>query len=93
MVAFTLEAEKFNEDVYISGEFTNYIKDASTLMEYNAATRSYQGSYVLKQGYYEYQYVLSSTKRENDIEGNKREANNIYEIFVWPMAKRKYQNF
>ena len=52
-------------------------------MKYNTTINSYQGSYVLKQGHYDYQYILSSEKRENEIEGNKRETNNIYEIFVY----------
>ena len=83
LVTFTLEAEKFNEDVYISGKFTDYKKNNATLMSYDATTNTYHGSYVLKQGQYDYQYVLASLKRENEIEGNKREANNIYEIFVY----------
>jgi hypothetical protein len=88
LVTFTLESEKLNEDVYISGKFTDYKKNAATLMKYNSAANSYQGSYVLKQGVYEYQYVLSSSKRENVIEGDKREANNIYEIFVYYRSQK-----
>lgn len=83
LVSFTLESPRFNQNVYLSGKFTDYQKNSNTLMTYNSAANSYQGSYVLKQGHYDYQYVLASAKRENEIEGNKREANNIYEIFVY----------
>ena len=83
LINFTLEAEKFNEDVYISGKFTDYIKNDATRMRYNATTKSYHGSYIMKQGQYDYQYILNSKKRENDIEGNKRETKNIYEILVY----------
>ena len=57
-------------------------------MHYNAAAKSYQGSYVLKQGHYDYQYILASPKRENEVEGNKRETNNIYEIFVYYRSQK-----
>ena len=83
LVTFTLESPRINEDVYLSGKFTDYQKNNNTIMKYNSATNSYQGSYVLKQGHYDYQYILASAKRENEIEGNKRETNNIYEIFVY----------
>jgi hypothetical protein len=83
LVNFTLEADKFNEDVYLSGKFTDYKKSAASRMSYNNATNSYHGSYVLKQGHYDYQYILASAKRPNTVEGNKREANNLYEIFVY----------
>jgi len=83
LVVFTLESEQMSEDVYLSGKFANWQKNASTLMRYNTYTNSYEGSYVLKQGLYNYQYILGSTGRENEIEGNKRETNNLYEIFVY----------
>jgi len=88
LVEFTLDAEKYNEDVYISGKFTDYKKNDATRMRYNDATNSYHGSYVLKQGHYDYQYVLASDKRANAVEGNKRETNNLYEIFVYYHSQR-----
>ena len=83
LITFSLESPPINEDVFISGKFTDWQKDGTTLMKYNSASNTYVGSYILKQGHYDYQYVLASPNRENEIEGNKREANNIYEIFVY----------
>jgi hypothetical protein len=83
LVTFTIKSPRLNDNVYLSGKFTDYQKNSNTLMQYNSAVNGYQGTYVLKQGHYEYQYVLASAKRENEIEGNKREANNIYEILVY----------
>jgi type 9 secretion system plug protein len=83
LVYFKLESPQLTEDVYLSGKFTNWQKNGATLMKYNATKGAYLGSYVLKQGLYDYQYVMASAKRENDIEGNFRETNDIYEIFVY----------
>jgi hypothetical protein len=83
LITFTLESPRLNDKIYLSGKFTDYQKNSNTLMQYNSAVNGYQGTYVLKQGHYDYQYVLASAKRENEIEGNKREANNIYEILVY----------
>lgn len=83
LVTFTLESPRLNDNIYLSGKFTDYQKNSSTQMQYNSAVNGYQGTHVLKQGHYDYQYVLASAKRENEIGGNKREANNIYEILVY----------
>jgi Type 9 secretion system plug protein 1st domain len=83
LVTFTLQSKKMDEDVYISGQFTGWQKNANTLMKYNSKANSYVGTYLLKQGLYDYQYILGAGKRENEIEGNKRETNNFYEILVY----------
>jgi hypothetical protein len=88
LVTFSLATEPFNEEVYISGKFTDWQKNNTTLMKYNNTTNSYEGSYVLKQGHYDYQYVLASANRENEIEGNKRESNNLYEILVYYRSQK-----
>ncbi len=82
-VTFTLAAEQYAEDVFISGRFTDWRKDSSTRMQYNKTTGVYEATYILKQGNYDYQYVLASPKTANNIEGNKRETRNLYEIFVY----------
>lgn len=88
LVTFSLEAEKYTDDVYISGKFNGWLKDKESLMVYNPSTKSYEGSYILKQGLYDYQYVLASADNENMIEGDKRETNNIYEILVYYRSQK-----
>ncbi|MEN8251505.1 MAG: type IX secretion system plug protein domain-containing protein [Bacteroidota bacterium] len=83
MVNFSLESEELGDNVYVSGKFTNWIKNGTTRLKYNPATNRYEGAYLLKQGIYDYQYVVDSKKRENDIEGNKRETKNTYDILVY----------
>lgn len=82
-VNFSLQSEKFEEDVYLSGKFTDWQKNSSTRLRYNPVTERYEGAYLLKQGIYDYQYAIQSNKRENNIEGNKRETKNTYEIMVY----------
>ena len=83
LVNFVLQSEKLPYDVYISGKFSEWRKDGAAKMNYNSATSSYEGSYILKQGLYNYQYSAGDKKIENIIEGDKRETNNIYDIFVY----------
>ena len=53
-------------------------------MHWNAASQAYEGTLVLKQGQYAYQYLLDGDReRQNEIEGNKRETRNRYEILVY----------
>ena len=54
-------------------------------MKYNPQTKNFETKILLKQGYYNYQYV---TKKENKIsteliEGNYYETNNEYTIYVY----------
>jgi len=88
LVTFTLEAEKYAKKVYFSGKFNDWRKDNESLMAYNPATKTYSGSYILKQGLYDYQYVLGADENENMIEGDKRETNNIYEILVYYRSQK-----
>ncbi len=84
LVSFTLKGGPYKEDVYISGRLTDWQKSEATRMHWNAATQSYEGTLVLKQGQYAYQYLLDGDReRQNDIEGNKRETRNRYEILVY----------
>lgn len=83
LVNFTLKSEKLPYPVYLSGKFSDWRKDPAAIMKYNSATNSYEGSYILKQGLYNYQYIVDDQKLENSIEGDKRETNNIYDIFVY----------
>ena len=53
-------------------------------MEFNAASRLYEKELILKQGWYNYQYVVESdTLSLNYLEGDHFETENEYEIFVY----------
>lgn len=83
MVNFSLKTDALEDDVYILGKFSNWEKNNATKMRYNPSEKQYEGAYLLKQGLYDYQYALGTQQRENDIEGNKSETRNVYEILVY----------
>lgn len=75
-------------DMYIFGELTNYECNDNNKLTFNGATRAYEGSLVLKQGYYNYIYGLidrtSNGKFNTEYtEGDWWETENVYTIFVY----------
>ncbi|MFZ2906151.1 MAG: DUF5103 domain-containing protein [Cyclobacteriaceae bacterium] len=87
-VHFTLSSsEPINGDVYLSGAFTNWSYGDEFKMTYDATAREYHGSAFLKQGWYDYQYVVkSATLPSYYFEGSHFETENEYEVFVYYRA-------
>jgi len=83
MVNFTLATEEISDKVYLTGKFTDWKKNSQTLLKYNDATQSYEGTFLLKQGHYNYQYLTDGKATTNGIEGDYVETKNTYEIFVY----------
>ena len=83
-VLFSLKSEKLKGKVYISGALTNWQYTSDNALSWNKTTESYEGSLLLKQGYYNYQYIVKGGNyNENLLEGNWSEAENQYEIFFY----------
>lgn len=80
-------APMIDGDFYIYGELTDWGYNESGKMEYNFKEKKYEKILLLKQGYYNYQYVFlehgMQVGDETFIEGNHRETNNQYTIFVY----------
>ena len=74
-------------NIYVYGNFTDWKLSEETRMKYNYKTRAYETSIYVKQGYYNYQYVLKrlnqSVLDETFIEGNHASTENDYFIFVY----------
>ncbi|MTI40848.1 DUF5103 domain-containing protein [Fulvivirga lutimaris] len=85
---FTLLAnEELGGDIYVVGKMNNYKMDNSTIMEYNPKRKVYTNSQILKQGIYDYKYLVKGDSlNSNYLEGNHFEAENDYEIFVYYKA-------
>ena len=77
------------ETLYLSGSLTNNVLDESSEMKFNAVTRAYQKSLLLKQGYYSYSYILRDKAGTdpmldfNETEGDHWETENAYSIFIY----------
>lgn len=69
------------EDVYVTGGFNNYQKNATNKMTYNTATGMYQANLLLKQGIYNYRFETKNPS--NYLEGNYAQTENQYDILVY----------
>lgn len=82
----TLDIQQPGKEVYIFGELTGYRLSPEAKMEYDSEDGLYKASLKLKQGYYDYQYVVAD--REGNIsfeetEGSLWETENDYLILVY----------
>lgn len=74
-------------DLYLFGALTNYECNPSDRMIYNPLDKAYEGTLLLKQGYYDYLYgtiARGSQKLETGLtEGNWWQTENMYTILVY----------
>ncbi len=87
-VHFKLEAEQpFDADVYVYGALTGWETNESNYMMFDYNKKVYTKSLLLKQGYYNYSYVMKNFNKPDlrfDItEGNHSETENDYLVFVY----------
>lgn len=84
LVRFTLRSPLLPGEVYLSGAFTGWQLAAPYRMNYQPESGAYQADVLLKQGWYNYQYVVKGPGTQaNQLEGNHFETENLYEIFVY----------
>jgi len=73
--------------VYVFGALTNWAIGNYNKMEYNVDRKAYESTLLLKQGYYNYEYVFVSDRNHVidpfDLEGSHFEAENDYLIYVY----------
>ena len=80
--------------LYVFGELTQWQFLQEAELTYNYERKGFTGRMLLKQGFYNYQYVmLPNNSKVGDvtlIEGNFFETNNQYTIYVYhrPMGTR-----
>jgi hypothetical protein len=80
--------------LYVFGELTQWQFLQEAELTYNYELKGFTGQMLLKQGYYNYQYVmLPNNSKVGDVtlvEGNFFETNNQYTIYVYhrPMGTR-----
>jgi hypothetical protein len=91
-IHFTLPyTEKIGlNDVYVFGKYNNYALDEENKMTYNDATGNMEAVIKMKQGFYNYKYVMKNKEGNidmNTISGNFHFTENNYLILVY------YRNF
>lgn len=74
-------------DIFVYGALTGFDFSDENKMKYNPEKNIYENTLLLKQGYYDYQYVFipgtTGSFDETEIEGSFSETGNNYFIFVY----------
>ena len=74
------------QDLFLEAAFTGFARTEQWAMKYNASTQMYEGTAFLKQGYYNYAYVLqdrANPAQAVELEGNYWETENSYTILLY----------
>ena len=81
-----LNPELSNESIYVYGAYNNYAINASNQMIFNPDSGVYEKDIKLKQGFYNYKYVLVNSQGELEegvISGDFYETENNYKVIVY----------
>ncbi|WP_457610592.1 type IX secretion system plug protein [Lutibacter sp.] len=74
------------KDIYISGNYNNWQLNKTNKLHYNTETGLYETTILLKQGFYNYQYVTKTkngTLSNHDIDGSYFQTENDYTVLVY----------
>jgi hypothetical protein len=88
-VFFTLSAPNYfgKKSIYVNGMFNNYATNETNKMDYNEKKGVYEKAIMIKQGFTNYQYVISdgngNIDEENAIDGNFAVTENNYLVLVY----------
>ncbi|MCK5400708.1 MAG: DUF5103 domain-containing protein [Flavobacteriaceae bacterium] len=82
-----LHPELFNsKSIHVYGNFNNYAIVENTKMTFNSKTGNYETQLLLKQGFYNYKYVIvdeNDNIDEGAISGNFDQTENNYKVLVY----------
>ena len=75
------------KEIHVYGNFNNYVINESTKLIYNTKAYKYELPMLLKQGFYNYKYVIvnedGTIDRDNPISGNYWQTENDYQVLVY----------
>jgi len=88
MMHFALQYEPLPLDtsIYVYGNFNNYALNENNKMIFDPESETYKTQFKLKQGFYNYKYVVVNEKGEIDegkIGGNFYQTENNYKVLVY----------
>jgi hypothetical protein len=95
-VYFTLPSKQKipGGSIYISGALNNWLCNKNNLMTYNQERGEYECTMMLKQGWYNYEYVFLKDRTTDAtasiFEGSHYETENDYQVFIYyrnPVAR------
>lgn len=88
-VYFTLPSDQViqNGKMYVTGNLNNWTLDNNNLMIYNPVRKEYECTMLLKQGWYNYEYVFVKNSASNGnatlFEGSHYETENDYIVLIY----------
>ena len=74
------------KEIHVYGNFNNYTIDETTYMKYDSFSDTYVNEMLLKQGFYNYKYVVVNRDGTIDygaISGNYWQTENDYTVLVY----------
>ncbi len=74
------------KELYVSGNFNNWQLNDNNKLTYNLESGLYEATLLLKQGFYNYQYVTKNangTINNSDIDGSFYQTENDYTVIVY----------
>jgi len=82
-----MDAPLVHGDLYVSGALTGWEYKEENRMEYNFDRKAYEGTLLLKQGHYNYEYAFiqegSTFPDAAYIEGSHHDTENDYVVYVY----------
>lgn len=82
VVHFALQSRRLDSDVYVSGNWSNGETAPECLMQYNDEDGCYEAAVLMKQGYYDYQYITADGATLHTM-GDFWQTENEYQAFVF----------
>ncbi|OBX25502.1 uncharacterized protein DUF5103 [Gelidibacter algens] len=88
MIHFALQYPELpaGKAIYVYGNFNNYALEPENQLHYNAERGLYECAFRLKQGFYNYIYVVTEadgTLNEGAVSGNFYQTENDYKVLVY----------
>ena len=74
------------KEIYVHGAFNNWQLQDENRLKYNSRTRLYETTIMLKQGFYNFQYVTKDASgliRNDEIDGSHWQTENDYTVLVY----------
>lgn len=82
IVHFALQSPRLQGNVYVNGQWSNGECDPACRMEYNDETGCYEAAVLLKQGFYNYQYIMEDGSTDKTMR-DFWQTENEYQVFVY----------
>lgn len=85
-VYFNLNSDKIDKQIYVLGQFNDYVADKKSEMFYDAEKKMYTAKIYLKQGFYNYILATKDAAGKlnfGEINGNFWQTENLYQAFLY----------